>query len=131
MFKGDPFSHMCPLLLLGDVLSVALTWVVPLLQLAIYLSSSVLHVTVYFQPLLLRSLVIGQKLSGEAAFSQPFHCGMRVVIFDLHLGRRWFLPNAALFSAAVTFWAASAVAFCSGVNQTPCTMSTNLQESRL
>ena len=75
MLKGDPFSHMRLLLLLGDVLSVFLTWVVPPLQLAIYHSFSV-HVAVYFQPLLLRSPVVGQKLFREVALSQSSHGGM-------------------------------------------------------
>lgn len=77
---------MCLLSLLGDVLSVALPWGVPPLQLAICHSFSV-HVAVYFQPLLLRSLVVGQRLSREVALSQSSHGGMHMVTFDLRLGR--------------------------------------------
>lgn len=91
---------------LTPVLDIPLTWMVPLLQLVTYDSSSVLHLTVYIQPLLLRSIATGHILS--TALRQYSHCGMSPSYLWLAATCTWgkhffffFFPNAALFFAAI------------------------------
>lgn len=113
MFKGGSLCQGSSLVLLGDVFYIPLTWAVPLPSAGH--STSVLHLTVYFRPLLLEALVIGQMtISREAANILNVEC--HAINLEQHLERRWLLPNVALFSVAIRrFRQPLLQPFCSGI----------------
>lgn len=62
--------------LLPPVLEVPVTWVVPFLQFVICHFTSVLHLIMYIQSLLLRSVATGHMLSRKSALRQYSYSGM-------------------------------------------------------
>lgn len=130
MFKGDSISHVRSHLLLRDVLgcSSCLAGASP----SASHFTSLLYLVVYFWPLLLGSLVIGQMtMSMGLALSQHSHWESHGINSGLHLGRGWF-PDAALFSGGMRHFRQRLVQpFCSGVNYTSSAMSTKIQELHL